>query len=116
MRGDGNEIIEGELCLAECGKLKGIPVFASTGKCLGTLDGTVLHRSSGAITSVVLVQRRLFGLLNRRIVLPRAALQTVGANGGFVVEWPQRNSSTDTPGLPDDAPLMPWRLDPAREE
>lgn len=116
MRGDGNDMIEGELSLAESGKLKGIPVFASTGKCLGTLDGTVLHGSSGAIASVVLVQRRLFGLLNRRIVLPRSALQTVGANGGFVVEWPQRNNSTETPALPDDAPFFLWRLDPAREE
>ena len=116
MRGDDNEIVDSKLYLAECGVLKGIPVFASTGERLGALDGTVVHRTSGAISSVVLVQRRLFGLLKRRTVLPRAALQTVGANGGFIVEWPQRNSSRQVPALPGTAPLMLSRLDPAREE
>ena len=113
MRGDDDDFVDGELYLTKSDALKGVPVFTTTGERLGTLEGAVIHQSSGAIASVVVTSRRLFGLLRRRIALPRSALQVAGANGGFVVEWPQRDITKESAAQPI-APLTMPRLDPAR--
>jgi len=68
--------------------------------------------------SIVVIRRRLFGLLRERLVLPQSALRSGGGNGGFIVEWPlqelaQQPGQEAAASAPTPA-AAPLRLDPAR--
>lgn len=115
VRGDDVEPVTGEHILTESEGLKGIPVFSTTGQRLGILDRVLVHRATGGIAFLVLIRRRLFGLLRERLILPQSALRAAGGNGGFIVEWPLPEPGGQEAAAPDPAPAVPsLRLDPAR--
>lgn len=99
--------------LAAAGLLRGAPVFAASGKRLGKLTGAVLHRPAGGIALVELERSRLFGLLRRRMPLPRQLLSGPDAEGRFTVPWPLPDVLTPAQG---PAGVGAGRLDPARGE
>lgn len=114
VRGDEVEPAAGGYILVESEALKGVPVFSTAGSRLGVLDHVIVHRATGGIAFLVLVRRRLLGLLSERLLLPQSALRSSGINGGFTVEWPLQEPGQEaaTSELPPPAP--PLRLDPAR--
>lgn len=108
------QCIEDDLVpLAAAGLLKGAQVFAASGKRLGRLTGAVVHRPAGGIASVELERSRLFGLLRRRLSLPRQLLTGPDAGGRFTVPWPLPDALAPAQG-PKGAGVR--RLDPARGE
>jgi hypothetical protein len=116
VRGDEVEPATGGHILSDSEALKGIPVFSTAGRRLGVLDRVIVHQATGGIAFLVLVRRRLFGLLRERLVLPQSALRSSGSNGGFTVEWPPHETGPEA-AAPDPPPAPPpLRLDPARGE
>lgn len=114
MRGDEVEPVTGAPMLADSEGLKGIPVFSTTGERLGILDRVLLHGATGGIAFLVVIRRRLFGLLRERLILPHSALRSAGGIGGFIVEWPLQEPG-QAAAARDPAPAPPpLRLDPAR--
>lgn len=116
MRGDAVEPSDGQQFLSESDALKGIPVYSMGGRRLGVLDRVIIHRATGGISFLVLIRRRLFGLLRQRIVLPQAALRSSGTSGGFTVQWPLGKMADDGADRPATATLAVVRLDPSRGE
>ena len=118
MRGDDVEAVRGENILADSEGLKGIPVFATTGRRLGIIDRVLLHQATGGIAFLVVIRRRLFGLLRERLILPQSALRSGGSNGGFIVEWPlqelARQPGQEAAASAPTPTTAPLRLDPAR--
>jgi sporulation protein YlmC with PRC-barrel domain len=110
MRGDDASADE-RMYLVEVDGLSGIPVFSSSGKKLGVLEGVVIDKNCGAITYAVLCCSRLMGLRRSRRVLRQDALTLDAERGGFALadkaaREPKRN------GLAADS--VQHRLDPAR--
>jgi hypothetical protein len=116
VRGDEVEPAAGGHILLDSEALRGIPVFSTAGRRLGVLDRVIVHRATGGIAFLVLVRRRLFGLLRERLVLPQSALRSSGANGGFTVEWPLQETGPEAAVLGPSPAAPPLRLDPARGE
>jgi sporulation protein YlmC with PRC-barrel domain len=85
MRGDDGAPFDETAYLVEVDSLRGIPVFSSSGKMLGVLEGVVISKDSGAITYVVLCCSGLMGLRKKRHVLPQDALTLDAELGGFAV-------------------------------
>lgn len=114
MRGDEEVYIDEALDLAEVDSLRGVPVFAPSGRRLGALEGILINRRSGSIAYVVLCRRWFLGLRRQRHMLPRAALTPRAEQGGFTVDldWKAKPQTASSPPLP----VLPARLDPARAE
>jgi sporulation protein YlmC with PRC-barrel domain len=117
MRGDDAPIDE-TLYVVEVDSLRGIPVFSSSGKTLGVLDGVVINKNSGAITYVVLCCSSLMGLRKKRHVLRQDALTLDAERGGFAVvngSFAVVDKATKEPKCaPLRAGSAQHRLDPAR--
>jgi sporulation protein YlmC with PRC-barrel domain len=110
MRGDDAAPFDETLYLVEVDSLAGIPVFSSSGKKLGVLEGVLINKDRGAITYAVLCCSSLMGLRNKRHVLRQDTLTLDAARGGFVVDSAMREPSHAA--LP--AGGAQHRLDPAR--
>jgi hypothetical protein len=112
MRGDdATAPFDETLYLVEVDSLAGIPVFSSSGKKLGVLEGVLINKHRSAITYAVLCCSSLMGLRKKRHVLRQDTLTLDAARGGFAIaDWAMRE--------PNHAALpaggAQHRLDPAR--
>ena len=117
MRGDDDAVVDAGPYLVKDGSLRGIPVFSSSGKKLGVLDGVIINKNCGAITYAVLCCTSLLGLRKKRHVLPQQALAVDAERGGFAVvdgRFTVADQRTNKPEREAVPAAGAYRLDPAR--